>query len=201
MPTTFRTTLVIAGHPIRDIAVTWGLQPVSCVRETAPTYGADIEVAAVVELLDLIASGVITAEEVADSLTDLAAAAKQEEGHEREYERMELGKDAPSGQPEVQPRADSRWVYVVSGEDTPKVVKIGVTGNIEKRIKSLQTSSASQVTLRWSARGGLPLESYLHEKFSRRRLSGEWFDFRRTPDPVKVISEAAQVFLAGEEVE
>lgn len=199
MGRTFAVDLNIAGHQIHRISLNWGLRPISEVRSEAPTYGTDIEVPAVIELLDLIVSGAVTAEEARDSLSGLATTINEEQ--DREYERMlESMERARVAAPRiVQPtRDDSRWVYVVSSEAEPKIVKIGVASNVERRIKSLQTGAATRIVLRWSVRGGLPLESHLHEKFRRLRLNGEWFDFRRVADPVKVISRAAQVFLEAQ---
>lgn len=90
---------------------------------------------------------------------------------------------------------DSRWVYAVSTEADPKSIKISVAGNIQKRLKQLQIGSASPIVLRWQSPGGLPLESHLHEKFTRLRIVGEWFNFQRTADPVKAINKAARTFL------
>ncbi|MER8027827.1 GIY-YIG nuclease family protein [Streptomyces bauhiniae] len=90
---------------------------------------------------------------------------------------------------------DSRWVYAVSTEADPKSIKIGVAANIQKRIKQLQIGSASPIVLRWQSLGGFPLESHLHEKFTRLRIAGEWFNFQRIADPVKAINKAAQIFL------
>ncbi|MFB7560598.1 GIY-YIG nuclease family protein [Streptomyces brevispora] len=90
---------------------------------------------------------------------------------------------------------DSRWVYAVSTEADPKSIKIGVAGNIQKRLKQLQIGSASPIVLRWQSPGGFPLESHLHEKFTRLRIVGEWFNFQRTADPVKAINKAARTFL------
>ncbi|MFF5553367.1 GIY-YIG nuclease family protein [Streptomyces olivaceoviridis] len=90
---------------------------------------------------------------------------------------------------------DSRWVYAVSTEADPMSIKIGVAADIQKRLKQLQIGSASPIVLRWQSPGGFPLESHLHEKFTRLRIAGEWFSFQRTADPVKAIDKAAQGFL------
>ncbi|MGW9238031.1 GIY-YIG nuclease family protein [[Kitasatospora] papulosa] len=194
MPRTFAVDLDVAGHQIGCITLNWGLRPISDVREAAPTYGTDIEVPAVVELLDLVASGAVTAEEARDSLNNLATAINKKQ--DREYERMlENMEQVSVCSPRVAlTQNDTRWVYAVSSDDDPKVIKIGVAGDIERRIKTLQTGAASRIVLRWSARGGLRLESHLHEKFRRRRMSGEWFDFRRVSNPVKVIEAAAEQY-------
>lgn len=90
---------------------------------------------------------------------------------------------------------DSRWVYAVSTEADPTSIKIGVAANIQKRLKQLQIGSASPIVLRWQSPGGYLLESHLHEKFTRLRITGEWFNFQRTGDPVKAINKSAQAFL------
>lgn len=198
MGRTFSFSLNFSGHRIRDISLTWGLRPISDVREAAPTYGTDIEVPAVIELLDLIISGAVSAQEARGALSEVATQVNEEQ--DRDYEQMlELAEIAYAKTPQITrpARIDSRWVYVVSSEDNPKVVKIGVARNVGNRIRNLQVGAPTRIVLRWSARGGLPLESYLHEKFSRRRMSGEWFDFRRVSDPVKMIEQAAQGFQAA----
>ncbi|XKK62951.1 GIY-YIG nuclease family protein [Streptomyces sp. ARC32] len=68
---------------------------------------------------------------------------------------------------------DSRWVCAVSTEADPKSMKIGVAANIQKRLKQLQIGSASPIVLRWQSPGGFPLESHLHDKFTRLRIAGE----------------------------
>lgn len=195
MGRTFSFSLEISGHHIRDISLNWGLRPISEVREGSPTYGTDIEVPAVIELLDLVVAGVASAQEVRDVLSQVATEVNEEQ--DRDYERRleEQEQMHPQQQPVRPPKPDTRWVYAVSSENEPKIMKIGVAGNVKNRIKGIQTGSASLILLRWSTRGGRPLEDHLHEKFRRRRLTGEWFDFRRVADPVKLISEAASVFL------
>jgi hypothetical protein len=192
---TFSVNLDVAGHRISEVSLTWGLLPGSEIRSSAATYGTDIEVPAVIELLDLVAAGTVTAEQARAGLENLAAAINEEQDRrqERLWENMEQARSVPQPRAETA-QADSRWVYVVAAEDNPKIVKIGVAGDIERRIKSLQTGAAATIILRWSTRGGFPLERHLHEQFQERRLSGEWFDFRDAADPVEVISQVAGVY-------
>ncbi|MEW2317626.1 GIY-YIG nuclease family protein [Streptomyces bauhiniae] len=63
-------------------------------------------------------------------------------------------------------------MYAISSGGTPESFKIGVAKDIPLRIKSLQSGSASTLELRWSSRGGFPLERYLHEQFNARRTHG-----------------------------
>ncbi|CDR18128.1 GIY-YIG nuclease family protein [Streptomyces iranensis] len=196
MAQTFTVDLKIGGYSIRGVSLNWGLFHGSEVRREAPSYGTDIDIPAVIEILDLIASGAVTAQEARDVLD--AVATEINDKKDREFEEMEERMDAAMRVgPRIpkQPTLDSRWVYVVSSKDSPKAVKIGVATEVESRIKSLQRGSASPLVLRWSARGGFPLERHLHDRFGQRRISGEWFDFRRVADPVQVIAEAAEEFL------
>lgn len=115
---------------------------------------------------------------------------------DREYEEViELMEQPTPRQVREKVRFDDRWVYAVSTDGIPGSIKIGVTGDIAQRIKSLQSGSATKLELLWSAHGGFPLERYLHQHFNGRRTHGEWFDFESCPDPVKEISEAAHAFL------
>lgn len=54
-------------------------------------------------------------------------------------------------------------------------VKIGVSRDISKRMKTLQAYSANRLSLIASCFGGFDLESSLHKKFSHLRIKGEWF--------------------------
>lgn len=201
MARTYSVDLSTGGHEILGVALMSGLgsisRSVSEVRSQSPAYGAYIEIPAVVELLDLVAAGAVPLQEVRDDLMGMGTEIAQDQEREVVPWLQEIREDARSQDQHQQ--KDTRWVYAVSSEDSPKVVKIGVASNIRRRIVSIQTSSPTKIHLRWSARGGLPLETHLHEKFHRRRMSGEWFDFRRVADPVKVISDAASAFLEKNE--
>lgn len=205
MARTYSVDLESNGHHVLGVALMCDLgsinRSISDVRAQSPAYGAYVEIPAVIELLDLVAAGAVPLEEVRNDLMQLGTEINEDQ--EREVARWRQGaveEEAHQQRDDPVRQTDSRWVYVVSSEDNPKVVKIGVASNIERRIKNLQVSAPTRIILRWSARGGLPLESHLHEKFRRRRMSGEWFDFRRVANPVKLISEAAGVFLADYEL-
>jgi hypothetical protein len=190
----FTVHLDFGRHRIENVALHGGLGLGSDTRRDAPSSGTDIEVPAVVELLDLITAGAITAEQARDKLNRLTVAIK--ERMDREYEEMiELMEQPLPRAAREEIHFDNRWVYAVSTDDMPDSIKIGVAKDIARRIKSLQSGSATTLELRWSARGGFPLERYLHEQFDARRTHGEWFDFHGRPDPVQEINEAAHVFL------
>ncbi|MGW6308759.1 GIY-YIG nuclease family protein [Streptomyces niveus] len=194
MAQSFTVHLNFGSHCIEDVGLQWGVGLGGDMRRDTPSWGSAIEVPAVVELLDLIAVGAITAEQARDELNRLTGAIKEQ--MDREYERMiELMERPWPRARREEMRFDDRWVYAISTDDTPDAVKIGVAKDIAQRVKSLQAGSATSLVLRWSARGGFPLERYLHEQFDVRRTHGEWFDFQDCPDAVQAIDEAAQVFL------
>jgi|SaaInlLV_10m_DNA_4_1040232.scaffolds.fasta_scaffold22105_3 hypothetical protein len=55
--------------------------------------------------------------------------------------------------------------------------KIGITNNITNRLKSLQTGNAHEINVIHIEERYKPekAEKYLHQKFSNKRLKGEWF--------------------------
>ncbi|WP_309243795.1 GIY-YIG nuclease family protein [Streptomyces sp. CAI-85] len=186
--------LDFGSHRIENVALHWGRGLGGDARRDAPSSGTDIEVPAVVELLDQITAGAITAEQARDKLNRLTIAVK--ERMDREYgEMIELMEQPSPRSVREEIHFNNRWVYAVSTDALPDSIKIGVAKDIAQRIKSLQSGSATTLELRWSARGGFPLERYLHEQFDARRTHGEWFDFQGRPGPVQEINEAAHVFL------
>lgn len=205
MVRTYSVDLQAEGHHVLGVSLLGGLgsinRSISEARSDSPAYGTHVEIPAVVELLDLIAAGAVTVEEVRNDLLQIGTEINEDQ--EREAERWQQEVEEPEGRSvrsDSAQQADLRWVYVVSSEDNPKVVKIGVASDVERRIKNLQVAAPTRIVLRWSARGGLPLESHLHEKFRRRRMSGEWFDFRKVSNPVRVIVEAALTFMGDPEL-
>lgn len=83
-------------------------------------------------------------------------------------------------------------VYVI-GSAGSTVVKIGTTGNVETRLRGMQTSNPLLLVAHWSCRGNVELESYLHRRFDEIRLKGEWFDFGDA-DPVTEVRAGAEEF-------
>lgn len=68
------------------------------------------------------------------------------------------------------------------------LIKIGFSGNVAKRVSSLQTSSPDDLLLMKIIKGGQKVEATLHQKFAKLRVRGEWF----SPDKelVDFITEA-----------
>ncbi len=72
------------------------------------------------------------------------------------------------------------YVYIIENiylHDT----KIGISNNPEKRIKQLQTGSSRQLvirhTIKFNTRNeATRVENALHKKYSKYRLTGEWFE-------------------------
>lgn len=75
------------------------------------------------------------------------------------------------------------FVYLIQTKPKKKVsvpVKIGVTSNAERRLKSLQTGSPFKLHCTAlipckSKESAYDLESFLHKQLSRHRMEGEWF--------------------------
>jgi hypothetical protein len=59
-------------------------------------------------------------------------------------------------------------------------VKIGVSSDLESRIKTLQTGNSEQLKIIaklpfTSRKQAYDFEKFLHKKFEKHKLSGEWF--------------------------
>ena len=203
MGQTFSVHINVAGQRIPDTLWAWGGATHGGDRSAAPSYGTEVEVPAVIELLDLVAAGTVSAEEARDVLNHIATSINQKMHDEySKYLSFDDLDDESEGvhQPPKNPapalELDERWVYAVSSEADPRAIKIGVATNISTRLRSLQVGCPSPIMLRWNERGGYALERHLHETFAGQRISGEWFDFRSVSNPVKVIADAARPFLA-----
>jgi hypothetical protein len=88
-------------------------------------------------------------------------------------------------------------VYIV-GEDgpaVPDVVKIGFSIQLGSRVASLQTSAHKKLKVFRAIDGDRSTEAWMHERFGRLRLHGEWFKFCEemlsvTPPAVRIPSAA-----------
>ena len=80
-------------------------------------------------------------------------------------------------------------VYFIADE-TGEKVKIGITEDVQQRLRSLQMSSPTPLRLSGTIRGGRRVEAELHERFARIRLHGEWF--KLTPELDKYIQAHAE---------
>jgi len=70
--------------------------------------------------------------------------------------------------------SDPTHLYVLS---SGPLLKIGVTKDIESRIKTLQTGNPNLIQLEYIEERYKPhkAERYLHKEFHKNRVSGEWF--------------------------
>ncbi len=71
------------------------------------------------------------------------------------------------------------FIYFILNRDS-NAIKIGMAKNIERRLKSLQTSSPAKLELIRSMQvssqeEARELEKSLHQKFEHIRITGEWF--------------------------
>jgi len=66
-------------------------------------------------------------------------------------------------------------VYFLGFDD---YVKIGITQNLERRVRMLQTGNPHALTVMATMPGGAKKEAELHERFKTKKsgLLGEWFD-------------------------
>lgn len=67
------------------------------------------------------------------------------------------------------------FIYVVR-DDAAEAVKIGFTRNPDRRVRQLQTASATPLRLICVFANVQAYEAYLHMSFATRRMCGEWFD-------------------------
>ncbi|WP_209445718.1 GIY-YIG nuclease family protein, partial [Streptomyces roseochromogenus] len=76
------------------------------------------------------------------------------------------------------------------------LIKLGMSNDPQRRRRDLATGLATRLDLLWSHPGGLSLEAFLHRRFARRRVRGEWFDFADV-DAVALLRRAAADFESG----
>ncbi len=89
-------------------------------------------------------------------------------------------------------KQSGQWVYVIEKEDSR--VKIGVTTNLEYRIKTLELQGGFRVT-RIGVFGpfdnGYSIETEALRMFKAQRIIGEWFnvDFQEVTDSISKIAK------------
>tara|TARA_A100001515_G_scaffold22544_1_gene17276 strand:+ start:1220 stop:1870 length:651 start_codon:yes stop_codon:yes gene_type:complete len=100
-------------------------------------------------------------------------------------------------------------VYVILQElplklDDQLIVKIGISNDVEGRLRSLQTGSAYKLHLVESFDAGvesLKHESFIHELYDEYREMGEWFTFDKQFFTQKVLPQMTDYFSKIEIVE
>lgn len=73
-------------------------------------------------------------------------------------------------------KRDKDYLYIIQS-DLTGMIKIGRSINPVKRLKQLQTGNPNKLKLIASFKNQGWKEKHLHEKLSRFRLEGEWFDY------------------------
>jgi hypothetical protein len=88
-----------------------------------------------------------------------------------------------------------RVVYFARSKD---LIKIGWSGEIQRRIANLRSSVAPDLVLLATTPGGPDLEAHLHAKFAGLRVRSEWF--RAGPDLlafIETVQAGAALFPDG----
>lgn len=83
-------------------------------------------------------------------------------------------------------------VYVIGPQDG-SMVKIGVSTDVAKRLRTHQSGSPVLLAVLWQMPGGYELERRLHQTFADRRAYGEWFDFHDADVVAAVQAATAQI--------
>ena len=84
------------------------------------------------------------------------------------------------------------------------IVKIGISNDVESRLKSLQTGSAYKLHLVDTFEAGveaLKHESFIHDLYNDYRKMGEWFTFNSKFFTDKVLPQMADYFSKIEIIE
>jgi predicted GIY-YIG superfamily endonuclease len=72
----------------------------------------------------------------------------------------------------------SLYIYIIECTRKNEILhKIGVTGDLEKRLKNIKTGNPDPVFYAYTEErdDAYNLEKWLHSQFSNKRLEGEWF--------------------------
>jgi len=75
--------------------------------------------------------------------------------------------------------SERTFVYVIGSKDGP--CKVGITHNLQSRLRMLQTGSAQKLELifvysAYDKRTARTLEKWFHDAHVEFRLAGEWFN-------------------------
>ena len=65
-------------------------------------------------------------------------------------------------------------IYFIQGERT-RLIKIGYTTNVKKRIKGLITQNSEKLIFLKAVSGDLKTEQLIHQKFKSFNCHNEWF--------------------------
>lgn len=76
----------------------------------------------------------------------------------------------------IEKKRNLRSLYLIHNT-IQNSLKIGVSADPQKRLRSLQTSTGDYLTLIFNIKGKAHLEKQLHKEFADIRLASEWFKF------------------------
>lgn len=79
----------------------------------------------------------------------------------------------PSLKEDLEIEESESYIYFILSDDG--YVKIGLSNDPEKRLKSLQTATAHELKIIHQIPGNQKVEHYLHTLFKKDRFRGEWF--------------------------
>jgi len=79
---------------------------------------------------------------------------------------------------------DRNYVYLIITTPYSGAVKIGTSGDCDKRTHQLQTGNSEQLVVYASVCAHKSLETKLHHMFKERRRTGEWFQFHANELPM-----------------
>lgn len=91
-----------------------------------------------------------------------------------------------------------REVYFLR-ENGVGAIKIGITGNLKARLRSMRSNTPHEITVLGSAHANERFEGQLQRKFAYVRIRGEWF--RPVEELLKYIEELTGFDLADLVVE
>ncbi|MGN7160813.1 GIY-YIG nuclease family protein [Sphingomonas sp. SAFR-052] len=91
----------------------------------------------------------------------------------REVWEERQAEKAQAAAPEIEESSFSADLYFIRSEAGP--IKIGVSNDVRKRLKGLQTSSPYKLSIACIKRCAAMEEGAYHERFAAHRLHGEWF--------------------------
>ena len=83
-------------------------------------------------------------------------------------------------------------------------VKIGISNNVEDRLKGVQTGNPGKVHLIKSFKAGkeaLKHEKYFHDLYSKNHISGEWYEFKNDTFEDIVLPDMYEYFSKIEVIE
>lgn len=92
----------------------------------------------------------------------------------------------------------TRYIYLLSAEfDDKTLYKIGISHNVERRIKELQTGNPYKIVLKekFKTPYAFKIEAALHRRYKIDNIKGEWFDFDISTytEEVKILHEGFRV--------